>query len=126
MTGEQYNKGNGMSGFWKKRFAIHRAASTVVLAVYLIITTSIDLFHSEDCMFGAEQPGTTDAISCNNPCPACMFLAGYNSTNANYGSTLVSTESLLISQFLPHLTIVNHDEWACSITLRAPPSITIS
>jgi len=115
-----------MSGYSKKHFSVHRTASMVVLAVYLIITTSIDLFHSEDCMFGAVQRGTTDAISCNNPCPACKFLAGCNSTNPNYGSILVSTESLLISQILSQLTVVNHYEWACSIVSRAPPSITIS
>jgi len=115
-----------MSGYSKKQFRLHRTASTVVLAVYLIITTSIDLFHSEECMFGAVQPGTTDAIYCDNPCPACKFLAGNNSTEANHCSTLLSTESLLISQFLTQLTVVNHDEWACSIFLRAPPSITIS
>jgi len=115
-----------MSCCSKKQFRLHRTASTVMLAVYLIITTSIDLFHSEDCMFGAVRPRTTDAISGNNPCPACKFLAGHNSAEANHCSTLLNTESLLISQFLPQLMIVNHVEWSCSIVSRAPPSITIS
>jgi len=115
-----------MSGYSKKHFRLHRTASMVVLAVYLIINISIDLFHSEGCMFGDVHPSTTDAMSSNNPCPACKFLAGNNSTEANHCSTLLSTESLLISQFLTQLTVVNHDEWACSIFLRAPPSITIS
>ena len=97
-----------------------------MLAVYLVVFTSIDLFHSENCMFGVEHAGTADATSCNEPCPACKFLADYNSIEANHGSILVSTESPLISQFLPQLTIVNHYEWACSVMLRAPPSITIS
>ena len=97
MTGDQYNKGNGMSGFWKNQFRLHRTASAVVLVVYLLVTTSIDLFHNEACMFGAAQP--TDVISHNESCPACMFLAGYNSTGANYDSTLVNAECLLISQF---------------------------
>jgi len=115
-----------MSSCSKKQFRLHRTASTAMLAVYLIITTSIDLFHSENCVFGVLHHGTTDGMSCNDSCPACMFLAGYNSTEAGYCSTLVSTESPLISQFLPQLTIVNHYEWTCLIMLRAPPSITIS
>jgi len=124
MTGDQYNKGNGMSGFWKKQFRLHRTASVVLLAVYLLVTTSIDLFHNEACIFGAAQ--STDVISHNESCPACMFLAGNNSTGANYDSTLVNAECLLISQFLPRLIVVNHYEWPCSIAPRAPPSITIS
>jgi len=115
-----------MSRSSKKQFRLHRTASAVMLAVYLVVFASIDLFHSEHCMFGVVHPGTTDAISCNEPCPACKFLAGYNSTESNHSLTLVSTESPLISQFLPQLTVVNHDEWACSVMLRAPPSITIS
>jgi len=115
-----------MSGSSKKQFRLHRTASMLVIALYLIITTSIELFHSEDCVFGSVQPGTTNAISRNDSCPACMFLVGYNSTETNHCPTLVNPESLLISQFLPQLTVVNNDEWACSIMLRAPPSITIS
>ncbi len=115
-----------MSSSSKNQFSLHRTASAAMLAVYLVVFNSIDLFHSEDCVFGVVHPGTTDAISCNGPCSACKFLAGCNSTEANHCSTLVNTESLLISQFLPQLTAVNHDEWACSIFLRAPPSITIS
>jgi len=115
-----------MSGYSKKQFRLHRTASAVLLAVYLIITTSIDLFHSENCVFGIVHPSASDAISSNNPCPACKFLAGSNSTETNHCSILVSTESPLISQFLPQLTVVNHYEWACSIFLRAPPSIIIS
>ena len=115
-----------MSSSSKKQFRLHRTASTVMIAVYLVVFNSIDLFHSENCMFSVVHPGTTGAISCNNPCPACKFLAGHNSTETSYCLTLVSTESPIISQFLPQLTVVSHDEWACSVMLRAPPSITIS
>ena len=113
-----------MHGFSKKHFRSHRTASTVILAVYLIIATSVDLFHNEACMFGSVQP--TDVISHHNSCPACTFLAGHNSTEANHGSPLIGTECLHISQFLLCSIVINHDEWPCSNTSRAPPSITIS
>jgi len=115
-----------MSRSSKNQFKLHKTASLAIFAVYLIVSTSIELFHSEGCVFGVLHHGTTNGMSSNKPCPACMFLAGYNSTESNHSLTLVSTESPLISQFLPQLTVVNHDEWACSVMLRAPPSITIS
>ena len=115
-----------MSGFSKKRFRLHRTASPAILVVYLIVTTSIDLFHSENCVLGVPHSDTTDVVSTNDICPACMFLAGHSSPGANYGPALVIIEDILISQFLYHLTVVRHNEWAYSIVSRAPPSITIS
>ena len=126
MTGDQYNKGNGMSGSWKKRFAIHRAASITIVVAYALVICTVDLFHDEGCMASHKHADVARVILNNDLCPTCMFLAGYNSTETSYCSTLLSTESPLISQFLPQLTVINHDEWACSIFSRAPPSITIS
>ena len=113
-----------MHGFSKKQFRLHRAASTVLLAVYLLVTTSVDLFHNEDCMFGAVQP--TNVICHNDSCPACRFLDSSNSAELDFNPYLVITTSQVISQPLPHLMVVNYDEWSCSIIPRAPPSITIS
>lgn len=126
MTGDEYNERNSMIGFWEKRFAIRRAASAVTLAVYLFLSTSVDLFHNEICMFGAEQPVATDVISHNEPCLACKFLAGHNSTEVNQSSILVGTEFIIISQSIPLLTTVNHNAWSYSIISRAPPLFTIS
>jgi len=98
----------------------------VIVVVYATVTSTIDLFHNEDCHFGTANTGTIDVISCKEPCPACQFLDSSNSTEANYNSALVSTTSQVVSQPLPRLTVVNHYEWACSIISRAPPSITIS
>lgn len=113
-----------MYGFSKKQFRLHRTASAVILAVYLLITTSIDLFHNEDCMFGAVR--ATDVISHNESCPACKFLDSSNSAELDFNPYLVITTSQVISQPLPRSIVVNHDEWSCSNTSRAPPSITIS
>ena len=119
-----WSQSESMSSSSKKQFRLHRTASAVILAVYLIITTSVDLFHNEACTFGSVQH--TDVISHNDSCPACTFLAGHNSTEANHGLPLIGTECLLISQFLLCSIVINHDEWSCSNTSRAPPSITIS
>jgi len=115
-----------MYGFSKKRFKLYQTALVVIVVVHAIVTSAIDLFHNEDCQLGTVNTSSTDIIYCNNPCPACMFLACYNSTQDNYETVSVSTKDVFILQILPHVTAVNHNEWACSIILRAPPSITIS
>ena len=112
-----------MRGFSKKHFRLHRTASSFMLVIYLIVVTSVDLFHNETCTLGAVYP--TDIICHNDSCPACTFLAGHHSIEANHGSPLIGTECLLILQFLPSLIVVNHNEWSCSITSRAPPLFTI-
>ena len=115
-----------MLSFSKKGFRFHKTLTTVILAVYLFLTTSVDLFHNEVCMFGAMQPVNTDVLSHNDPCPACKFLAGHNSTEVGQDSILGGIEFTDISQFIPFLTILNHDEWSCSIISRAPPLFSIS
>ena len=113
-----------MSSSSKKQFRLHRTASAVILAVYLLVTTSVDLFHNEACMFGVVQP--TDVISHNDSCLACKFLDSSNSTEADFNPSLVITTRQVISQALPRSIVINHDEWSYSITSRAPPSISIS
>jgi hypothetical protein len=115
-----------MSSFLKNQIKSHKTTSTVVLAVYLIVTTSVDLFHSEHCTGGVVYPSTTEVLFHEDECPACMFSAVLNSTITHYGPIVVSTEYLYTSQFIPQLVVIDHDEWHHSIILRAPPSITIS
>ena len=116
-----------MYGFSKKHFKIYQTASVVIVVVYAIVTSAIDFFHSEDCHFGAANTDTKDVIFCTDPCPACKFLGNSNSTEVNSSSALVIVAIRVISQPLPRFTaVVNHNEWAYSISLRAPPSITIS
>ena len=115
-----------MSSSSEKKVRLHRTAAFAIFAVYLAVTTSVDLFHTENCVFGARHSGTTNSISSNDPCPACAFLAGHNSPGVSYAPVLLSAERLFAPQSLPHLTIVHCDEWAYSITPRAPPSTNIS
>jgi hypothetical protein len=115
-----------MAGLSKKRLRLHRAASLAIFVLYLVITTSIDLFHSENCVFNTRHASDTDSIFSNAPCPACTFLAGHNSTRVSQGPVLFNAERLFISQFLSHSEVVHYDDWACTFTSRAPPTTAIS
>jgi hypothetical protein len=115
-----------MYGFSKRHLNIRHTMLVVIVVVYAIVTSAIDLFHNEDCHFGTANTDITDFISCNDPCPACKFLDSSNSIEANSNSAFVSTTSQVVSHPSPRLVIVKHYEWAYSITLRAPPSVTNS
>ena len=115
-----------MAGLSKKRVTLHKTASLVIFALYLVITTSIDLFHSENCVFNTRHASDTDCIFSNDPCPACAFLAGHNSMGVSHSPALLNAERIFISQFLPHSEVVHCDDWACSFIPRAPPSTSIS
>ncbi len=115
-----------MSGSSEKNVRLHRTTAFAIFAVYLAVATSVDLFHTEDCVFGALHLGATNGVSSNDSCPACAFLAGHNSTGVSYAPVLLIAERLFAPQFLPYLAVVHCDEWAYSITPRAPPSTAIS
>ena len=115
-----------MCGFSKKRVRLHKTASIAIFAVYLFVATSVDLFHTEENMFGDNHSDTANTISSNTPCPACTFLAGHHSAGVSYALAILNAERLFTSQSLPHLAVVRYDEWAYSITPRAPPSASIS
>lgn len=115
-----------MANLSKKHVRLHKTASIAIFAVYLFVATLVDLFHTEDYTFGGNHSGTANSISSNDPCPACAFLAGHNSTGVSFAPVLLSAEHLFVSQSLPHLAVVHCDEWACSIIPRAPPSTAIS
>ena len=115
-----------MAGLLKKRLGLHKTASIAIFVLYLVITTSIDLFHSDDCVFKTRHTSDTDIIFSGAPCPACTFLSGHNSAGVSHSPALLNAENLFISQFLPNLEVVHCNEWACSIASRAPPTIAIS
>jgi hypothetical protein len=115
-----------MAGLSKKRVSLHKSASLAVFALYLVVTTTIDLFHTENCVFNTRHTGKTCSILSDNPCPACTFLAGHHSMGVNQSPSLLAAGHPFISQFVPHSQADRCDEWACSIVSRAPPTITIS
>lgn len=110
----------------KKRVRFHQAAAIAVFAVYFFITTSVDLFHTEDCIFGNLHSEVANTISSNHPCPACAFLAGHHSTGVDYTPALLNAELLFALRSLPPLAIICCHEWAYSIISRAPPLTILS
>ena len=100
--------------------------SIVVIVLYLVITSAIGLFHNEGCLLGELNEDTTKGLSSCESCPACMFSAGFNSTEVDHESPLLDAENPVICQPVGHFTFVDHHEWAYSILLRAPPSTSIS
>ena len=115
-----------MSSSSEKKVRLHRTTAFAIFALYLFVATSVDLFHTEEHMFGDNHSGTANTIFSNTPCPACTFLAGHHSTGVSYAIAILNSERLFAPQSLPHLAVVHCDEWACSITPRAPPSTIIS
>jgi len=110
----------------KKRKKLHQTAAIAVSVIYLFVSTSVDLFHTEDCIFGDLHPEVANTISSNQPCPACAFLAGHHSTGAHYAPALLNAELLFALQSSPPSTVVLYREWAYSIISRAPPSAIFS
>ena len=105
---------------------IRQTALVVVAVLYLIVTSAIGLLHNEGCVLGTLNEDTTKGLSSGEPCPACMFSAGLNSTEANHGLLQLTTEAPVICQSTQHFTIPDHHEWSYSILLRAPPLTSTS
>ena len=115
-----------MDVFSKAGCKIHGAWSVLIIVVYLTVVLTIELFHDEDCPFTQAKARSTKAAFGSEPCPACMFCAGFNSTEPEYSPALVDTESVAVFQFVQLWIIKDHSEWDCSIVSRAPPPISTS
>jgi hypothetical protein len=115
-----------MTGLSKKRSKLHQAATIAIVTVYLFIAASVDLFHTEDCVFGDRHSRAADSIYSDAPCPACAFLAGHHSMGINYAPALLNAEFLFAPQSMSPLAVICSNEWAYSIVSRAPPSLSLS
>jgi len=115
-----------MCGLSREGSTIYRATAVAIAILYVLVASTVDLFHNDECQLAPTNATHTDVIFNAVPCPACTFLAGHSSTGVGYGPALVFTECLLISQFSPRAAVVLHNEWGYSIISRAPPSAAIS
>lgn len=115
-----------MPAFWKKQMKSRQKTLVLVTVLYLIITSAIGLCHSDDCLLSALNEGKTNIPSSSEHCLACMFSAGFNSTEADHELPLLDVENPVICQPEWHFTFVDHHEWSYSILLRAPPLISTS
>ena len=105
---------------------IRQTTLVVVAVLYLIVSSAIGLFHSDDCLRGALNEGTTNVPSSSEHCLACIFSADFKSSEANHELPLLTTEAPVICQPTQHFTIPDHHEWSYSILLRAPPLTSTS
>lgn len=115
-----------MCDFSREGSTARRATVVAVVVLYAFVASTVDLFHNEEHQFRNTDAAHTNVIPDNGQCPACTFLAGHSSTGADYGPALTSFEYLLISRFLPRVTVVIRNEWTFSVVPRAPPSTVIS
>ncbi len=104
-----------------RSFRVHTAIATAVFTVYLAVTCSIDLFHTEDCPLTTGKTAPAD-----ESCPACRFLAGANSMQASHDSSPAAIQCQIVSAPIPNSPVVMSKQWAGSITLRGPPRFVLS
>lgn len=110
-----------------QRWDGHKIASIGLFAVYLTVASAVDLFHNETCYLGLEEPGASDGVCDAEPCPACMFNAGANSSEPSYQTTLITAElPALASQTPPDFVVLSSEDWANSVVPRGPPQTIIS
>ena len=121
----QMKRSEKMCGLSKKQVRLRRILSTVVIAVYLTVTSVVDLCHTESWQWTTLNPNAVDStrvLSPDEPCPACAFLAGSNSTEISFASPLVNIHIPIVYQALPYSSVIIVEKCIHStILLRAPP-----
>jgi hypothetical protein len=92
---------------------------------YCTVCVATDLFHTDRCHNGLFTPFAKDDLTEDEYCPACVFSAGYHSTQPQIATPLPCAELIRLSLCeRPESVFVAAREWAHAIVLRAPPAIT--
>lgn len=116
-----------MYPFLRKHNRLHAAVLLCVVAFYATVCIAIDLFHTDRCRKGLLDPFTEEDLHEDEPCPACLFSAGYNSTQPEIAFPLPSVEIALLYDCTPPESVyVVSNKGASSIFRRGPPVITPS
>ena len=115
-----------MCDYYKEEFRIRRLGSIAVVLVYFFVAVAVDLFHNESYEFGERSGETAKRIAHNDPCPACMFKAGSNTTQPICQSAPAMLQANVVSQPVLLSISASRVQWIYSIVLRAPPSAIIS
>jgi len=96
-----------------------------VLAFYGTVCAAVDLFHTDRCRKGLLEPFTKEDLSEDELCPACLFKAGCHSTQPDITTPLPSAELARVWNCQPPESVYEiTNEWASSIVLRGPPTVT--
>ena len=115
-----------MCDYYKEEFRIRRLGSMAVILAYFFVTIAVDLFHNEACEFGGRCGEAAKTIAHNDPCPACMFKAGSNTTGPVCQSAPAVLQVNVVCQPVLLSICASRVQWIYSIVLRAPPSVGIS
>lgn len=115
-----------MCDYCKETFRIRRLGLMAVVLVYFFVTTAVDLFHNEACEFGGQCGEAAKTIAHNDPCPACMFKAGSNTTEPVCQSAPAVPQVNVVCQPILLSISPSRVQWIYSIVLRGPPSVAIS
>jgi len=103
----------------------HAALVVGITSVYLAITSTVSLFHTEDCREAHRRGQTSSSSPSSSPCPACKFLGGSNSTAAHDDPPPIVIESPTTSEVVQHSVVVVASPCTGSILLRAPPASSL-
>jgi len=115
-----------MYTFVRKQASSFQTLAVSVAVAYLGITWLVPLLHSDDCPNApGADPGTRSTPS-GNPCPACKFLAGSNSTEVQYDAGPLLAESRVQPESTQDSGVVLANLCKGSIILRAPPAAPLS
>ena len=103
----------------------HTALVVVIMGVYLAITSTVCLFHTEDCRHGRQNGNTPNSSPSDSPCPACKFLSGSDSTTAHDDPLPTLIESSTLLEAVQDSIAVVVSCCTGSIVLRAPPAFSL-
>lgn len=110
-----------MYTFVRKQAGSFHTLAVSVAVVYLAITSLVPLLHSDDCPNAPGADAGSRSTSLGNPCPACKFLAGSNSTEVQYDTGPLLAESQVPPESTQDSGVVLANQCEGSIILRAPP-----
>jgi hypothetical protein len=103
----------------------HTAVVVGITSVYLAITSTISLFHTEDCPERGHSRDSHSSSPSDSPCPACKFLGGSNSLAAHDDPLPTVVESPAPSEAVQNSVVAVVSFCTGSIVLRAPPAFSL-
>ena len=113
-----------MYALTRKQAGSYRSLAVSIALAYLAVTSLVSLFHN-DLPVGRGEEGEASFPS-GTPCPACQFLAGSNSVEAQYEAGPMLVESALPTETIVHSVVRVANACTGSILLRAPPQTSLS
>ena len=115
-----------MYAFTRKQANDYRTLAVGIALMYIAITSTVSLMHSDDCPFSGRADARDTSFPSEDGCPACKFMAGSDSGEAPCDAAPLVSEVLLTVESATDSIVVISSCCAGSIVLRAPPSFSLS